>query len=388
MRLLLLIVLFTSLALPAAAASDQRAQKKKQLQQLNQRIEQLRRKLENRQNSKSAQARELRKVEKRIGRLAQDMRKTRKAIREHQKQLDRLQGQKRELMKRIGQHRRQLAEHLRNAYEQGRNERLKLLFSQDDPTRVQRNLVYYRYLNQRRQQLIDRSKADFEDLERHERRIEEARQALQRELDRQQAQKKQLDRDRSQRQRILADLDGELQRGGRKLAQLEENARNLRQLIDSLGKLLERSPPETRPQQKFSKLRGKLSWPVKGQVKKLFGKRKSPSNLRWQGVLIQAPSGNNVRAVARGRVAFADWLRGYGNLIILDHGDGFLSLYGHNQALFKQTGEWVEPGDIIGSIGDSGGQKKPALYFEIRRKGKPLNPSRWCRNSNWFKNLS
>ncbi len=390
MRLTSLLLLALCLALPAAAAgtADERSQKQQQLKQLTQRIDKLRRQLEARQNSKSRQARKLRQVEKQIGRIAAEMRQTRQAIRRQQKQLNKLQAERRRIESRIADHREQLARHIRNAYRQGRNESLKLLFSQDDPTRLQRNLAYYRYLGRQRQRLIDASRKDFDALVAQERRIVEARQALERELERQHEQKKRLDHDREQRRRIVAELERELKKKGRKLAQLEENARNLRQLIDSLGRLLEQSPPETRPQLKFGKLRGKLSWPVKGKVKKLFGKRKPTSNLRWQGVLIQAPAGNNVRAIARGRVAFADWLRGYGNLIIIDHGDGYLSLYGHNEALFKQTGEWVEPGDIIGSIGDSGGQKQPALYFEIRRNGKPQNPARWCRSKNWFKNLS
>jgi septal ring factor EnvC (AmiA/AmiB activator) len=389
MRLSFLLLILCML-LPAAAAgsANERSQKQQQLKQLTQRIEQLRRQLEARQNSKSAQARKLRQIEKQIAGLATEMRQTRKAIRQQQKQLDRLQRQKRQIEERIRGHREQLARHIRNAYRQGRNESLKLLFSQDDPSRLQRNLAYYRYLGRQRRQLIEQSRRDFDELVAHERQILELRQTLEHELERQREQKTRLDRDRKQRSRIIAELEQELTRKGRKLTQLEENARNLRQLIDSLDRLLRESPPESRPQQKFGKLRGKLSWPVKGKVRKLFGQRKPPSNLRWQGVLIQAPAGNNVRAIARGRVAFADWLRGYGNLIIIDHGDGYLSLYGHNEALFKQTGEWVEPGDIIGSIGDSGGQKKPALYFEIRRNGKPQNPARWCRSKNWFRNLS
>jgi len=384
------LLLILCILLPAAAAgsADERSQKQQQLKQLTQRIDKLRRQLEARQNSKSEQARKLRQIEKRIARVATEMRHTRQAIRQQQKQLDRLQRQKRQIEGRIHGHREQLARHIRNAYRQGRNESLKLLFSQDDPSRLQRSLAYYRYLGRQRRQLIEQSRRDFDELVAQERRILEARQALEQELERQREQKARLDRDRKQRSRIVAELERELTSKGRKLAQLEENARNLRQLIDSLGRLLRETPPETRPQQKFGKLRGKLSWPVKGKVRKLFGKRKPPSNLRWQGVMIQAPAGNNVRAIARGRVAFADWLRGYGNLIIIDHGDGYLSLYGHNEALFKQTGEWVEPGDIIGSIGDSGGQKKPALYFEIRRNGKPQNPARWCRSKNWFRNLS
>jgi septal ring factor EnvC (AmiA/AmiB activator) len=123
---------------------------------------------------------------------------------------------------------------------------------------------------------------------------------------------------------------------------------------------------------------------VQGNIKKLFGRQKPLSDLRWQGIMIYAPAGNHVRAVSRGRIAFADWLRGLGNLVIIDHGNSYLSLYGHNESLFKSAGEWVESGDIISSIGSSGGQQKPGLYFEIRKKGKPQNPTRWCKAGNQF----
>ncbi len=388
MRLITPLLLALCIALPAGATSNDRAAKQRELTQLIDQIEKLRRQMEARQNSKSAQARRLRQIEKKIAHLTTEIRSTRHAIRSQKKRLEQLEQEKKKIQQRMDHHRKLLARHVRTAYRQGRNERLKLLFSQDDPTQLQRNLTYFRYLNRQREQLIKVARADFDQLLAQEQLIEHARQSLQEELTQQRRQKVSLDQDRRERLKILAALDRELSRKGRKLAQLEENARNLRRLIDSLGRLLERAPPEPRLQKKFARLKGKLPWPVKGRVKKLFGQRKYPTSLRWQGVLIQAPAGNNVRAIARGRVAFADWLRGYGNLIIIDHGDGYLSLYGHNEALFKQTGEWVEPGDIIGSIGNSGGQKTPALYFEIRRNGKPLNPARWAREKNWFRHLS
>ena len=129
----------------------------------------------------------------------------------------------------------------------------------------------------------------------------------------------------------------------------------------------------------FGKLKGKLVWPALGKVKRLFGKKRQSGRLRWKGVLIEARQGNNVRAVAAGRVAYADWLRGYGLLLIIDHGDGYMSLYGHNESLFKETGDWVSAGDVIASVGKSGGRKLSSLYFEIRHKGKPVNPTRWCK---------
>ena len=201
---------------------------------------------------------------------------------------------------------------------------------------------------------------------------------------RQRDQESELKAESRKRETIIANLDRQLKKQGTHLSQLEENARNLSQLIESLADILTEAPTPSVPHKKFAQMKGKLAWPVKGKVQKLFGRPKPPSNLRWQGVVIQAPMGNNVRAVSHGRIAFADWLRGMGNLIIIDHGNGYLSLYGHNQSLYKEAGEWVEAGDIIASIGNSGGQKKPGLYFEIRKKGKPQNPSRWCKTSNWF----
>jgi septal ring factor EnvC (AmiA/AmiB activator) len=114
-------------------------------------------------------------------------------------------------------------------------------------------------------------------------------------------------------------------------------------------------------------------------VRALFGRSRNAGKLKWNGVLIKASEGKDVRAVSHGRVAYADWLRGYGLLLIVDHGDGYMSLYGHNQALYKETGEWIEAGEVIATVGQSGGQQEAALYFEIRHNGKPSNPARWCK---------
>ena len=261
---------------------------------------------------------------------------------------------------------------------------MKLLFTQSDASMLQRNLTYYEYFSKHRIKLIQSAQKEFRQLSTNELQTREAKRALEKDLADQRQQKDLLVRDKSKRKTILSSLETELKKQGKHLSQLEDDARNLKQLIDSIDEILIDTPAHSQPHKKFSGLRGKLAWPVKGKVKKLFGRPKPPSNLRWQGVIIQAASGNNVRAVSHGRVAFADWLRGMGNLIIIDHGQGYLSLYGHNQSLFKTAGEWVDAGDIIASIGSSGGQKIPGLYFEIRKKGKPQNPSRWCNASNWF----
>jgi septal ring factor EnvC (AmiA/AmiB activator) len=197
-------------------------------------------------------------------------------------------------------------------------------------------------------------------------------------------QKKQLDQDLGKRKTIISSLDKQLKKQGGNLSRLEDEAAQLQNLIKSIEKLFIDAPESEISRKSFAKLKGKLAWPLKGKLRKLFGRTKPQSDLRWQGVKIEAANGSHVMAVSHGRVAFADWLRGLGNLIIIDHGNSYLSLYGHNESLFKTAGDWVEAGEVISSVGSSGGEQKAGLYFEIRKKGKPQNPTRWCKSSNNF----
>ena len=139
-------------------------------------------------------------------------------------------------------------------------------------------------------------------------------------------------------------------------------------------------PTEQGERKAFAGLRGKLKWPSRGRLANRYGSRRKEGKLKWQGVMIKAPEGTEVTAISHGRIAFSDWLRGFGLLTIIDHGDGYMSLYGGNQSLYKEVGDWVEAGDVIASVGNSGGHRETALYFEIRHNGKPTNPLKWCRN--------
>lgn len=384
MHLILAFMLSLSVTFGALAGSSDRETKEKELSALKNRIEKLRKTIEVKENSKSQYNRQLRHIEKQIGDISQQIRASNQAVKLKQQELKQLDDNKKTLENTIYQQNRQLAKQIHTAYTLGQQEQMKLLFSQQNPGNLQRNLTYYQYFSNFRVKQIEQAQQHFSQLVENEKLIKQAKLELERELEKQKQQKQSLSTDRAERKKIVRSLDQELRKQGKHLTQLEDDARNLKQLIDSLSDILTEIPSPTHSTQKFSSLRGKLAWPVKGKVQKLFGQPKPPSNLRWQGVVINAPSGNNVRAVSHGRVAFADWLRGMGNLIIIDHGEGYLSLYGHNESLFKSAGEWVEAGDIIGSIGDSGGQKDPGLYFEIRRQGKPQNPSRWCKSNNWF----
>lgn len=384
MRYLIIVLTGLLIALHSNAYSDDRAKKEKELAQLKVRIEKLRQTIEVKENSKSSYTKQLRIIEKKIGSVSQEIAQSKKTLRQKRQTLNKLKREKRAIQRSIQQQNQQLAQQMYAAYTLGQQEQIKLLFSQQSATQLQRNLTYYQYFSRYRLNLIESARSNFEKLNANQKLVMQASRELQSVIDGLDRQKQQLTSDHEQRSKIIANLEHELKKQGNNLTQLEDDAHNLSQLIDSLSEILTdiQAPPASNA--RFSELKGKLAWPVKGNVNKLFGHRKPPSNLRWQGVIIKAPEGNNVRAVSHGRVAFADWLRGMGNLIIIDHGDGYLSLYGHNQSLYKSAGDWVEAGDIIASIGNSGGQNQTGLYFEIRKKGKPLNPSSWCDARNWF----
>ncbi len=383
MRVTFLLFLCFIFITNTSGFADDKAKKQKQLTQLKSKIEKLRKTIEVKENSKSSYNRKLREIEKKIGKLSSKIRDSRQAIKIKKHSLNDLNKQKKDIQKDIANHNKQLSEQIHTAYTLGNQEQIKLLFSQKNAMNLQRNLTYYEYFSNYRLKQIDNSQKTIESLIQNEKKILAAKKDLENTLHSQQALKSSLNNDKTERKKIIINLQRELKKQGKHLTKLEDEAEDLKQLIGSLSQILIDSP-EPRNIQKFSELKGKLSWPVKGNVKKLFGHIKPPSNLRWQGVVINSTRGNNVRAVSHGRVAFSDWLRGMGNLIIIDHGDGYLSLYGHNESLYKTTGDWVDAGDIIGSIGNSGGQSNDGVYFEIRRKGKPQNPSLWCNMKNWF----
>ena len=188
----------------------------------------------------------------------------------------------------------------------------------------------------------------------------------------------QLERRRAARAQAMRALAGRIRNRESRVAELRVDERRLVKLIDALRASLSDDALKIGSAQRFEELRGRLPWPVRGAVLARYGAPRGESGLTWQGMLIGAPAGRAVRSVHRGRVAYADWLRGFGLLLIVEHEDGFMSLYGHNDTLTRETGDWVESGDVVATVGDSGGNSQSALYFEIRQAGRPVNPQRWC----------
>ena len=364
--------------------ADQKTQKEKQLQALQSKIKKLKQTIDVKQDSKSRYAAQLRKIEGQIGQVSKKINSTRKEISKSKDELKKLRRTRKQHQKKLVQESDILAQQIYAAYTLGKQEKIKLLFSQKDPSTLQRNLVFYQYFSEARVNLINDVQHSITTILSTESQISQTSQTLEKSYQLLKNQKSELGKDSAKRKTIISSLSEQLKKQGGHLGQLQDEASQLQNLIDSIEEILIDIPEPELNRQAFAALRGKLAWPVKGKLKRLFGRRKPQSDLRWQGIMIEAPSGRHIRAVSHGRVAFADWLRGLGNLIIIDHGNSYLSLYGHNESLYKTAGEWVEPGDIISSVGNSGGQSKSGLYFEIRKRGKPQNPTKWCKSGNQF----
>ncbi len=382
-KLILSAVVACLLIAPPSLADD-RSAKEKQLKTVLGKIEELKQAIDVKEDSKSKYIKQLKSMERNIGKLNQKIRATDKKIKGKKRELAALRETRLKHQRQLSRENDTLAEQVYTAFTLGREEKVKLLFSQQDPQNLQRNLVYYQYFSNARVDLINDVQNNIDKIIETERLIQQARQELEKNQQAYNQQKQQLGKDRGKRKSIIASLDQQLKKQDGSLTRLEDEATQLQNLINSIQKIFVDAPETEISRRAFAELKGKLAWPVKGKLRRLFGRNKPLSNLRWQGIMIEASNGSHVQAVSHGRVAFADWLRGLGNLIIIDHGNSYLSLYGHNESLFKAAGEWVDSGDVISSIGSSGGQKKAGLYFEIRKKGKPQNPTGWCKANNKF----
>jgi len=278
---------------------------------------------------------------------------------------------------------------LRARYFAGDRQLLKLLISGDDPNRIARNLAYYEYVFRAQTDLIGELRDRMVQIAVLERRSQEEDAALVA-LERQaQAERAKLEATAAERRTVLASLSREISGQRRQIQTLQRDEKRLSRLVDELAKAL-RSVPATRPSGPrnelvpgagdggpFSRAKGHLRLPVRGELAGRFGAPRQGSSLTWKGVLILAPEGEEVRAVASGRVVFSDWMRGFGNLLILDHGENYLTIYGNNQAVLKKVGERVHAGDVIATVGATGGAGTSGLYFEIRHEGKPFDPLTW-----------
>jgi septal ring factor EnvC (AmiA/AmiB activator) len=254
---------------------------------------------------------------------------------------------------------------------------VKILLNQQDPGVVARVLTYYDYLNRERIARMRLIRERVDKLQETQRQITDEQARLEALLAQRTEEKAAIEAEQQSRRDVLARLTREISDQGQQLSQLRADEKQLQSLLRGLQEALSDIPAAPVQQKRFTQLRGALRWPTQGVIRHAFGEPKIGA-LRWDGVMIAAPEGKEVRAVHAGRVAFADWLRGFGLLLIVDHGEGYMTLYGHNQSLFKEAGDWVEAGEPVAAIGDTGGRKETGVYFAIRRAGKAVNPAKWC----------
>ena len=360
------------------AASSKGQLKEQELQQLRKDISALKSKLKAQQNEKSQLDKQIRQAEQSIADNARQLFSTQQQILKLDKHLS-------ELNKQLSQHNQKLiiqqqllSGQLQASYAIGRQEYIKLLLNQQNPATISRIMIYYDYFNKARSEQIEQVNSLLQRIAEDKQKIDLTSQTLHDKHYQLKQEKHVLQEKQSARNDLVARLNQEIISQDKKLADLLKNKKNLSLLIKKLKKALDDIPslPTEKP---FAKQRGKLYWPAKGKVKKLFDHWRSVGKVKWQGNIINAKEGAPVYSISHGRIAYSDWLRGYGLITIVDHGDGYMSLYGHNQTLLKEVGDWVENNEIIATVGSSGGLKRVGLYFEVRHNGKPSNPSRWCK---------
>ena len=430
LRVLIALAL-TCLLQPAFA--DERAQTQQQLDATRQDIAELKKLLGKVQEEKSGVQKELKGTETELGKLQKQVDALQKELQKSESELQRLDAEKKKLQSARTEQQRLIAIQARAAYQNGRQEYLKLLLNQQNPEKFARTLTYYDYLSQARLEQLKNFNETLRQLANVEKDIglQQAQLLVQKsDLD---TQRDELETVRKERQQVLAKLNEDVKARDQKLAAREQDQADLSKVLKTIEETLARQAREAEEARKkaliaqqeaekkrlreaqahadaesdtsdaprkpvksspgalvsssgetfggaFAATRGKLPWPVDGRLLARFGEsRGDDARTKWDGVMISASAGSQVHAVHGGRVVFADWLRGAGLLVILDHGNGFLSLYGHNQTLLKSAGDVVKAGESISTVGNSGGQDTSALYFAIRQQGHPSDPAQWCR---------
>lgn len=324
--------------------------------------------------ARSALEQQLKNDDLAISKAAKAINDTENQLKATKKKISSLSKEKQQLTAQKITQERLLAQQLRSAYTTGQHDYLKLLLNQEQSEKIQRTISYYQYLNKARVNEIEKFQATIAQLmivaTQHQEQIE----YLQTLKEDQQKQRLTLNENKKNRSNTLASLSKKLLSSKQQLTKLKAEEANLTAALQKLTALIRSEIDLTG----LSKLKRKLAWPVKGRLLRSFGSKKQ-GYLKWKGVLLGASIGKQVQTIHNGTVLFSDWLKGYGLLTVIDHGNGYMSLYAHNQTLLKSVGDRVETGEPIALVGQSGGQNQAGLYFEIRHQGKAVNPKLWCR---------
>ena len=405
-----LCVLLLAGAPPARA--DEATETRSRLERLRTELGQALGALRERLQARDSQRAQLAQADRQVAELNARLRAGENAAAALEAQLAGLRAEQSEARARLEAQRQALARSLALAARSGQGDRLKLLLNQQDPTRLARQLRYQRYV-------ADAQAASLTELRRQLDAFSEREARIAAEAARLAEQRRQLDQERqrladvrAQRLALLAQADQDVARGEQRVRAIEQDQRELTALLTRLAERaaaerrreqaarddsarvapqqaadappppqqapaeVSATPTPSQPGERFSARRSRLPWPVSGTLKARFGSPRESGRTRWDGVVIAARPGSTVRSIHAGKVVYADVLGGYGLLVIVDHGEGYLSLYGYNDAVLKRVGQRVQAGEPIASVGDRGSAS--GVYFEIRYRGQPVNPSAWC----------
>ncbi len=375
--LLLGLVLFSKLS--AGEINTQEVEKSHKLENIRSQIREVESSIDSAKSDVEQLYLELEENESKAALISGEIRQLEVDIESGNEELARLETESRAQEQVLSEQRLHLSQQIRAAYKTGRSNYLQLLLNQQSPDRVGRVLAYYNYDVKARGRRIALIQDSLAELSRLQEKVEVETAELTRLKQAHSARLVDFRASRASREETRTRLEAFIQQQGNQLQLLQQNELQLSRLVDELKQedlavqIFEDMTP-------FRTLKGSLDWPVKGKILSRFGSLRKGGKLKWQGVTIAASSGVEVKAVTTGKVVFADWFRNMGLLMILDHGEGYMSLYGHNERLLKKPGDWVLAGETIARVGDSGGQGRSALYFEIRQGGSPVNPALWCRN--------
>lgn len=359
---------------PAAASASQTAS---DLARLRERIERVSREVGRDALEKDRLAARLREAELAVAGARRDLDSVHAEVVSHSAQRTALAAERERERSALQASRSALAQQLRVAYLLGRNEPLQLLLNQQDPAQASRMFAYYGYFGRARAGQIASINERMQRIDRLDGELAEQEKALAQLQRDNRLQLQRLEGGRDQRQQALANLQAEARSRSASLARLRSQQADLERLLRELSRVVRPGTPLD-ANSVFGRQRGQLDWPVSGKLAASFGDVRA-SGVNWQGTVVSTTRGAPVHAVSAGRVIYADWLPGLGLLTIVDHGAGYLSLYGYNDSLRKAAGESVAGGEVIATAGDSGGRPEPQLYFEIRRGGKPVDPRPWFR---------
>jgi len=385
---------------PAAFAANKATEAKKDISGIQQKIKNIKQKLSKATEEKNDVTDALKQSETAISIANKELYKIRAKQKQNEARLNDLKKQSLTVNEKLGLQQKQLGKLLHQQYAQGNQSYTQLLLQSKKPSDIARNLKYQSYIAKAHTALIEDMQANLDTIKTLDEKTSAALQKVSSLKKQQEAERKKLEKQKAEKALVLKKLSKEIASQRGQIKKLKRDEKRLSRLVNKLAKIAKQNKSKQKTKKKkssdktviannkqtpdnryagkkFSSLKGKLKLPVKGQLVNRFGKKRKDSGVTWKGLFIRAKEGASVKAVASGRVVFAEWMRGFGNLIIVDHGSGYMSLYGNNQTILKNVGERVKGGDKIAAVGNTGGNQSNGLYYELRKKSIPFDPLKW-----------